>query len=35
MPEGSFAKGKNDPRVRTTLKRALQVLHQAIQQEWP
>jgi hypothetical protein len=33
--EGYFAKGKNDPRFRTKLKIALQLVQQAIQQGWP
>jgi SRSO17 transposase len=34
-PESSFAKGQNDPTFRTTLKIALQLVQQAIQQGWP
>jgi SRSO17 transposase len=34
-PESYFAKGKNDPDFRTKLKIALQLVQQALQQEWP
>jgi DDE superfamily endonuclease len=34
-PESYFAQGKNDPAFRTKPKIALQLVHQAIQQEWP
>lgn len=34
-PESYFAKGKNDPNFRTKLKIALQLVEQAVEEEWP
>jgi SRSO17 transposase len=34
-PESYFAKGRNDPDFRTKLKIALQLVQQALQEEWP